>query len=128
MLTRRHFIRDTASTMVGMVVVGGGVGGATTARVQPAGTGERRQVIVGGRRVTTVDVHSHCERHLVAVYGASQIMIATDYPYPWTATPRDGSLPRFLAVDHVLGTPGLSDADRVAILGGNAANLFNIPV
>ena len=367
MLTRRHFIRDTASTMAGMVVVGGGVGGATTTGVQPASTGERRQVVVGGRRVKTVDVHSHCEipgiremmggapsanraliigpdrlremdargidvevlsinpfwyavdrdlalrliraqnerlaevcaaypdrfvglatvalqhpdlaagqleegvktlglrggsvgasvgseelasrrfdpfwakaeeldvplflhpqgvpelearlqgngmlgnvignplattialshlifegtldrfprlklcaahgggylpsyadrsdygcgtrpeqcttplnrrpteylkqlyfdslvftsealRHLVALYGASQIMIGTDYPFPWTATPGDARLPRFLAVDHVLGTPGLSDADRVAILGGNAATLFEIPV
>ena len=67
-------------------------------------------------------------RHLVAVCGASQIVIGTDYPYPWTATPGDARVPRFLPVDHVLGTPGLSDADRVAILGGNAANLFNIPV
>src|SRR6185295_728401 len=48
-------------------------------------------------------------RHLVAVCGASQIVLGTDYPYPWTST----------AVDHVLGAPALSDADRVAILGGN---------
>ena len=61
MLPRRHFMRDTASAMAGMVVVGGGVGGATTTGVQPASTGERRQVVVGGRRVKTVDVHSHCE-------------------------------------------------------------------
>ena len=61
MLTRRHFIRDTASATAGMVVVGGGVGGATTTGVQPSSTGERRQVVVGGRRVKTVDVHSHCE-------------------------------------------------------------------
>jgi aminocarboxymuconate-semialdehyde decarboxylase len=55
-------------------------------------------------------------RHLVAEVGASQIMIGTDFPYPWTKT----------AVDHVQGTPGLSDADRAAILGGNAAKLFGI--
>jgi hypothetical protein len=30
-------------------------------------------------------------------------------------------------VDHVLKTPGLSDAERVAILGGNAAKLMKIP-
>ena len=71
---------------------------------------------------------SEALRHLVAVYGASQIVIGTDYPFPWTATPGDARLPRFLAVEHVLDTPGLSDAGRVAILGGNAANLFNIPV
>jgi aminocarboxymuconate-semialdehyde decarboxylase len=55
-------------------------------------------------------------RHLVAVCGASQIVLGTDYPYPWTST----------AVDHVLRAPGLSDADRIAILGGNAAALLSI--
>jgi aminocarboxymuconate-semialdehyde decarboxylase len=55
-------------------------------------------------------------RHLVAVVGASQIMLGTDYPYPWTTT----------SVDHVLATPGLSDSQRVAILGGNAMKLFGI--
>ena len=55
-------------------------------------------------------------RHLVAEVGVSQIVLGTDYPYPWTST----------AVDHVLGTPGLGDADRIAILGGNAAALLKI--
>ncbi|HKC44600.1 MAG TPA: amidohydrolase family protein, partial [Burkholderiales bacterium] len=54
--------------------------------------------------------------HLVAEVGASQLMIGTDYPYPWTKT----------AVDLVLATPGLSDADRAAILGGTAARLLGI--
>jgi aminocarboxymuconate-semialdehyde decarboxylase len=55
-------------------------------------------------------------RHLVAECGASQIVLGTDYPYPWTST----------AVEHVLATPGLSDADREAILYGNAARLLRI--
>jgi aminocarboxymuconate-semialdehyde decarboxylase len=56
-------------------------------------------------------------RHLVAECGAGQVMMGTDYPFPWTST----------AVDHVLGTPGLSDADRQSILGGTACKLLNIP-
>ena len=71
---------------------------------------------------------SEALRHLVAVVGASRIVIGTDYPYPWTATPDDARLPRFDVVDHVLDTPDLSDADRAAILGGNAAGLFGIPL
>jgi aminocarboxymuconate-semialdehyde decarboxylase len=55
-------------------------------------------------------------RHLVAEVGAGQIMIGTDYPYPWVTEP----------VEHVLGTPGLSDADREAILGGTAARLLHL--
>jgi aminocarboxymuconate-semialdehyde decarboxylase len=55
-------------------------------------------------------------RHLVAEAGSSQIVMGTDYPFPWTKT----------SVDHILGTPGLSDADRVAMLGETAAKLLGI--
>ncbi len=55
-------------------------------------------------------------RHLIAETGPGQIMIGTDYPFPWTST----------EVDLVLSTPGLSDAERVAILGGTAAQLMGI--
>jgi len=55
-------------------------------------------------------------RHLAAEVGADRLVIGTDFPYPWTKT----------AVNHVLETPGLSDADRVAILGGTAAKLLGI--
>ncbi len=55
-------------------------------------------------------------RHLVAEVGASQLMVGTDYPYPWTTT----------AIDLILETPGLSDADRIAILGGTATQLLGI--
>jgi aminocarboxymuconate-semialdehyde decarboxylase len=55
-------------------------------------------------------------RHMVAECGASQIMIGTDYPFPWSTT----------TVDHVLNTPGLTDADKRAILGGTAAKLLKV--
>jgi aminocarboxymuconate-semialdehyde decarboxylase len=55
-------------------------------------------------------------RHLVAEAGVNQVVMGTDFPYPWTKT----------SVDLVLATPGLSDADRVAILSGTAARLLGI--
>ena len=64
----------------------------------------------------------------MAVLGASRIVIGTDSPFPWAATPGDARVPRFDVVDHVLDTPGLSDDERVAFLGGNAAALFGISV
>jgi aminocarboxymuconate-semialdehyde decarboxylase len=55
-------------------------------------------------------------RHLIAESGVGQVMVGTDYPFPWTAT----------EVDLVLSTPGLSDDDRIAILGGTAQKLMGI--
>jgi aminocarboxymuconate-semialdehyde decarboxylase len=55
-------------------------------------------------------------RHLAAQVGASQLAMGTDYPFPWTTT----------SVDHILGTPGFSDAERRAMLGETAAKLLRI--
>ena len=54
--------------------------------------------------------------HLAAAVGSTQLLVGTDFPYPWTKT----------QVDLILQTPGFSDADRAAILGGNAATLLGI--
>ena len=55
-------------------------------------------------------------RHLVAQVGASQIVLGTDHPIPWHQRP----------VDHIFATETLSDAEKVAILGGNAARLLGM--
>jgi aminocarboxymuconate-semialdehyde decarboxylase len=55
-------------------------------------------------------------RHLAAEAGPNQVVMGTDYPFPWTST----------SVDHILNTPGLSDADKVAMLGGTAMKLLGI--
>ena len=55
-------------------------------------------------------------RHLVATVGASQVVLGTDHPIPWEQHP----------VDHVLNTASLSDADKIAILGGNAEKLLKV--
>jgi aminocarboxymuconate-semialdehyde decarboxylase len=56
-------------------------------------------------------------RHLIAVVGASQIGLGSDYPFAWEEHP----------VDHVLSTPGLSDSEREAILSGTMSKLLRIP-
>ncbi len=55
-------------------------------------------------------------RHLVAQVGASQIVIGSDHPIPWEEHP----------VDHIFATTTLSDDEKVAILGANAARLFGM--
>ncbi|HKX02655.1 MAG TPA: amidohydrolase family protein [Methylomirabilota bacterium] len=55
-------------------------------------------------------------RHLAAETGPGQIVMGTDYPYPWTST----------SVNHILDTPGFSDAERTAMLGDTAARLLRI--
>lgn len=55
-------------------------------------------------------------RHLIAEVGISQIVLGTDYPFVWHP----------VGVDPILGAPGLSDAQKEAILGGNASKLLRI--
>jgi aminocarboxymuconate-semialdehyde decarboxylase len=58
----------------------------------------------------------HALRHLADQVGPGQIMMGTDYPFPWTHT----------SVDHILSAPGLSDAERAGMLGDTAARLLGI--
>jgi aminocarboxymuconate-semialdehyde decarboxylase len=55
-------------------------------------------------------------RHLAAECGADHIFMGTDYPFPWTTT----------SVDHIVNAPGFTNADRTAMLGGNALALLGI--
>jgi aminocarboxymuconate-semialdehyde decarboxylase len=59
---------------------------------------------------------SEALRHLAAEVGSSQIVLGTDHPIPWQDK----------GVDHILNTPSLTDAEKVAILGGTAAKLLGI--
>ena len=54
-------------------------------------------------------------RHLVAEFGATQIVYGTDTPYKWLAT-----------VDLILKAPFLKDSEKEAILGGNLIKLLKI--
>src|SRR5882672_3137533 len=55
-------------------------------------------------------------RHLAAQVGASQIVLGSDYPYPWQLHP----------VDHIFACDSLSDDDKMGVLGATAAKLLGI--
>jgi aminocarboxymuconate-semialdehyde decarboxylase len=54
-------------------------------------------------------------RHLAAQVGAGQIVLGSDYPYPFQPHP----------VDHIFASESLSDDHKADILGRTAAKLFN---
>jgi len=55
-------------------------------------------------------------RHLVAQVGAGQVVLGSDYPYPWQLHPSD----------HILACSSLDDNEKADILGRTAAKLFNV--
>src|SRR3954452_12804335 len=55
-------------------------------------------------------------RHLAAQVGASQIVLGSDYPYPWQLNP----------VDHIFASSSLSDDEKADILGRTAEKLFSL--
>jgi aminocarboxymuconate-semialdehyde decarboxylase len=55
-------------------------------------------------------------RHLIAEVGAEHVVMGTDYPFPWNTAP----------VEHILSIPGISDTDKIAMLGGTAARLLGL--
>jgi aminocarboxymuconate-semialdehyde decarboxylase len=55
-------------------------------------------------------------RHLAAEVGSDRLVVGTDHPIPWHPNP----------VDHILNTPGFTDEELIAMLGGTAAKLLKI--
>jgi aminocarboxymuconate-semialdehyde decarboxylase len=67
---------------------------------------------------TMVFTHHQLE-YLVEQWGADHILMGTDYPY---------DMGEIDPIGFVEGARRLSDGDRKAVLGGNAARLLNIPL
>ena len=57
-------------------------------------------------------------RHLVAQVGAGQVVLGSDYPYPWQMHP----------VDHIFASTSLSDDQKADIIGRTASKLFNFEI
>jgi aminocarboxymuconate-semialdehyde decarboxylase len=55
-------------------------------------------------------------RHLIHEMGVDNVLLGTDYPFPWNTDP----------VDHILSIPDITDADKIKILGATAAKLLGI--
>jgi len=55
-------------------------------------------------------------RHLIAQVGVNQVMLGSDHPYPWDQHP----------VENIFAMTTLNDAQKRAILGGNAEKLFGM--
>jgi aminocarboxymuconate-semialdehyde decarboxylase len=61
MPNRRAFLRNVAGATAGMLVGGRDLADAGLRSLQiGAPQGKRREVLIGGRRIKTVDVHAHC--------------------------------------------------------------------
>jgi aminocarboxymuconate-semialdehyde decarboxylase len=65
--------------------------------------------------IDTMIFHQEGLRHLVAEVGVGQMVYGTDYPFDWP-----------VGIDFVLNAPFLSNADKEAILGGNAMKVLRI--
>lgn len=55
-------------------------------------------------------------RNLVRQVGVGQVVLGSDHPFPWSERP----------VDHVVNTAGLSEEEKVAIVGGNAGRMLGM--
>ncbi|HEU5254831.1 MAG TPA: amidohydrolase family protein [Vicinamibacterales bacterium] len=65
--------------------------------------------------IDTMIFHEEGLRHLVAEVGAGQMVYGTDYPFDWP-----------VGIDFILNAKFLSNADKEAMLGGNAMKMLRI--
>src|SRR5262245_29949422 len=65
--------------------------------------------------IDTMIFHEEGLRHLVAEVGVGQMVYGTDYPFDWP-----------VGIDFVLNAKFLSNADKEAMLGGNAMKMLRI--
>jgi aminocarboxymuconate-semialdehyde decarboxylase len=89
---------------------GGGLGADCRALKKKPSEYFRRELLID-----TMIFREEGLRHLVAEAGVGQIVYGTDYPFDWP-----------VGIDFVVNAPFLSNADKEAILGGNAMKRLRI--
>jgi hypothetical protein len=60
MAGRRKFLKSFARASGGLWLVNCGLMPMVARAQQPGPTGKRREIMVGGRRARTIDIHAHC--------------------------------------------------------------------
>ncbi len=60
MAGRRNFLRSFVGASAGLCFVNCSLMRAFAGAPQSGATGKRRQIMLGGRRVRTIDIHAHC--------------------------------------------------------------------
>ena len=65
--------------------------------------------------IDTMIFHEEGLRHLMAEVGVGQMVYGTDYPFDWP-----------VGIDFILNAPFLSNADKEAMVGGNAMKMLRI--
>jgi len=105
MRNRRQFLQDVAGASAGMFLLGRGASDVLASTMQTAATPKRREVFVGGRRVKTIDVHSH-----IALPEAAEVAKGTPLEkYAPGGATRPGTNP------HSLGPERLQTMDEMGV-------------
>ena len=140
-MNRRNFLKTAGQLTAGSMLMSAGI---------EAFTQTRKEVRVGGRRVTVVDIHNHCDFLEVAplIEGTSMADANLNRilgPERLAAMDAHGIDIAALSVsqvvygtdiphgwpdtlDLVVDSPTLSDAEKEAILGGNLVALLGLTV
>lgn len=105
MTSRRKFLKSALGASAGMFLLQGEAGNALAQSVPGGAARKRREVFIGGRRIKTIDVHSH-----IALPEAAQVLKGTRLEnYAPGGPTRPGTNP------HSLGPERLQTMDEMGV-------------
>jgi aminocarboxymuconate-semialdehyde decarboxylase len=105
MRNRRQFLKYAAGASAGLFLASHGARSAPAQLAQSGGSGKRREIFINGRRIKTVDVHSH-----IALPEAAEVVRGTPLEkYAAGGATRPGTNP------HSLGPERLQTMDEMGV-------------